>query len=488
MQLGLTHSYAELPAQFHSAATPLAPPAPRLLVWNAALAAELGYDAEALGSIAHELFSGLRLPDDARPIAMAYAGHQFAHFVPSLGDGRAILLGERRDASGVLRDLQLKGAGPTQWSRRGDGLAAIGPMLREYLVSEAMHALGIPTTRSLAVVATGQQVQREEPLPGAVLLRVAASHVRVGTFQFFAARGEVDAVETLLGYCIARHYPELADSATPALDFLGAVAARQAALIADWMSVGFIHGVMNTDNMAISGETIDYGPCAFMDEYSPSTVFSSIDAAGRYRYGNQPAIAQWNLARLAECLLPLIGDDPKIAVERAGTVIEAFPVRYEQEYLARMRRKLGLTTAEDGDGALLAALLDVMRAGHADFTLVLRYLANAIEPGGETALRALFRDGTVVDAWLADWHARLGREPQAAAGRRSAMLGANPAYIPRNHRVEAALDAATESGDMQPFLELLELLRTPCDAHPGFEDYRRPPLPQERVLMTFCGT
>lgn len=488
MRLDLLHTYAGLPAKFYTAEKPAVPPSPRLLAWNAPLATELGFDPEALAPVAHEIFSGLSLPEDARPISMAYAGHQFGSFVPALGDGRAILLGERRDARGTLRDLQLKGSGPTRWSRRGDGLAAVGPMLREYLVSEAMHALGIPTTRSLAVVATGQKVHREDVLPGAVLLRVAASHVRVGTFEYFAARQDNASVGTLLDYCIARHYPELAESATPALDFLGAVATRQAALIASWMSVGFIHGVMNTDNMAVSGETIDYGPCAFMDEYDPNAVFSSIDRAGRYRYGNQPAIAHWNLARLAECLLPLMDPDEARSVEKATAVLDRFMPQYDAHYLDRMRHKLGLATREESDGALIAGLLAAMRTGHADYTLGFRRLADVIEPAGETALRELFGDAGALDTWLADWRARLAREPQPVAELRAAMLHANPAYIPRNHRVEAALDAATRSGDMELFHALLQLTQQPYDPHPGFEAWQQPPQPEERVLATFCGT
>jgi serine/tyrosine/threonine adenylyltransferase len=488
MRLGLTHSYADLPPAFHTTEVPAVPGAPRLLAWNEALATELGLDAAALQPVAHELLSGRTLPEDARPIAMAYAGHQFAHFVPALGDGRAILLGEKRDANGVLRDLQLKGAGRTRWSRGGDGHAAVGPMLREYLVSEAMHALGIPTTRSLAVVATGDEVLRDTALPGAVLLRVAASHVRVGTFEYFAARGDVGLIDTLLRYCIARHYPEFVASERPALDFLRVVTARQAALIADWMSVGFIHGVMNTDNMAISGETIDYGPCAFMDEYNPDTVFSSIDRRGRYRFANQPAIAQWNLARLAECLLPLIDADPAAAVDAAGAILESFLTEFEAQRLARMRRKLGFTTAEEADARLAADLLEAMRAGNADFTLTFRLLGDSSDTGSEAPLRALFSDTTALDPWLAGWRARLAREPQSIGSRRAAMQRVSPAYIPRNHRLETALDAATHQGDLAPFETLLRLVQQPFDAHAESAEFQLPPQPEERVLHTFCGT
>jgi uncharacterized protein YdiU (UPF0061 family) len=487
MQLGLTHSYAALPAEFHTAERPAVPPEPRLLLWNTALAEELDLDSSVLQPAAHELFSGKTLPFDARPISMAYAGHQYAHFVPALGDGRAILLGERPDRAGALRDIQLKGSGRTRWSRSGDGRAAVGPMLREYLVSEAMHALGIATTRSLAVVATGEQVFREDVLPGAVLTRVAASHVRVGTFEYFAARGNTEALRTLLRYCIERHYPELATSSQPALDFLQAVARRQAGLIADWMSVGFIHGVMNTDNMTVSGETIDYGPCAFMDHYDPRAVFSSIDRHGRYSFGNQPAIAQWNLARLAETLLSLIDVDAERAAEQATAIIEPFIAQFDAEFLARLRRKLGLTLDEEDDAALVGSLLQVMQSAGADFTVTFRALADAMEPGGENILRGQWREPAPLDAWLAAWRARLNREPLPAPRRRAVMLRHNPAYIPRNHRVEAALIAATD-GDLQPALRLLRLLQAPYDEHPDFLEFRLPPRPDERVLQTFCGT
>jgi uncharacterized protein YdiU (UPF0061 family) len=478
MQLGFEHTYAALPPAFHVTATPATPPAPQLLAFNEPLARELRLDPAALRPLAHEIFSGQRLPEDARPIAMAYAGHQFGHFVPALGDGRALLLGELRDVHGVLRDVQLKGSGRTVWSRSGDGLAAVGPMLREYLVSEAMHALGIPTTRSLAVVATGTRVLREQPLPGAILTRVAASHVRVGTFQYFAARSDIDSLRMLLDYCIARHYPQVADSEDKALAFLAAVAARQARLIAQWCSVGFIHGVMNTDNMAISGETIDYGPCAFMDHYDPATVFSSIDHRGRYSFGNQPTIAQWNLARLAECLLPLVPGEPADVVERATEVINSFMDQFDHELVALMRRKLGLRTAEEGDTVLGSSLLRALHAARLDFTQALRALADAIESGGEPSL----------SEWLAGWRTRLAKEPMPVAERRAAMLQANPAFIPRNHRVEAALSAASDRGDMEPFNTLLALVQQPFDEHPGFEAWRLPPEDHERVAATFCGT
>jgi uncharacterized protein YdiU (UPF0061 family) len=487
MQLGLEHHYAQLPGDFFTAAVPATAPSPGLFVWNDVLAEELGLDA-TLQHAAHKLFSGKELPADARPIAMAYAGHQFAHFVPSLGDGRAILLGELRNGAGELRDVQLKGAGRTPWSRGGDGRAALGPMLREYLISEAMHAFGIPTTRSLAVVTTGEKILRADALPGAVLTRIASSHVRVGTFEYFAARGNHAAVRTLLHYCIDRHYPELRQSDTPAVDFLRAVAARQASLIAGWMSVGFIHGVMNTDNMAISGETIDYGPCAFMDHYHANTVFSSIDSRGRYAYGNQPAIAQWNLARLAETLVPLIHDDVPQAIAAATAIIKPFIDQFDAQYRARLRRKLGLATEQPGDTDLANALLTAMQLGSADFTLAFRYLADAGNGAGEQPFLQQFREPAAAIRWLDRWRQRLTLETASAAERHQAMLATNPAVIPRNHRVEAALSAASDNNDAVPFLTLLKLVQQPFTSQPEFAACMKPPSEDERVLATFCGT
>jgi serine/tyrosine/threonine adenylyltransferase len=487
MHLGLEHHYAQLPSEFFTDAVPATVATPQLFAWNEALAKELGL-AATVRDAAHELFSGAQLPADARPIAMAYAGHQFAHFVPSLGDGRAMLLGELRNTAGELRDVHLKGAGRTSWSRSGDGLAALGPMLREFIISEAMDALGIPTTRSLAVITTGQQVFREDVLPGAILTRIASSHIRVGTFQYFAARGNHDAVRTLLNLCIDRHYPELKQSAEPALDFLRAVAARQAGLIAQWMSVGFIHGVMNTDNMAVSGETIDYGPCAFMDHYDPNTVFSSIDHRGRYAYANQPVAAQWNLARLAETLIPLIHADQSQAIADATAVIEPFIDQVDSLLLARMCRKLGLATTQPDDSTLIAALLSVMQHGHADFTLTLRHLAAAQTSDGEELFLQQFREPAAVTHWLSQWRQRLLQESLPATGRHQAMLAVNPAFIPRNHRVEAALNAASDRGDPEPFHTLLRLVQKPFDAHPEFAAFMAPPADSERVLQTFCGT
>jgi uncharacterized protein YdiU (UPF0061 family) len=375
MRLGFQHSYLRLAEPIlcaESAPTPVAHP--RLVVFNMTLAGRRSRIAAGLfiEREAAAMFSGNQLPEDANPIAMAYAGHQFGGFVPRLGDGRAILIGELKGRDGTLRDIQLKGAGLTPFSRGGDGRAAVGPMLREYLISEAMHALGVPTTRSLAVVTTGEQVYRDRALPGAVLTRVAASHIRVGTFQYFAAQGDRDALQVLLQYVIARHYPALRDADSPALAVLQAVTQRQVALIADWMLLGFIHGVMNTDNVAISGETIDYGPCAFMDEYDPKTVFSSIDQNGRYAYANQPVIARWNLARFAETLLPLIDANMDTAVSLVTDIVEPFITQVDARFLEGMRRKIGLSSAMDGDAELIGDLLTTMQHSHADFTLTFR--------------------------------------------------------------------------------------------------------------------
>src|SRR6201991_3789489 len=372
------HTYASLPENFFARVAPTPVISPRLIKLNRPLAVHLGLDPELLSSPeGAEILAGKRIPEGADPIAMAYAGHQFGHFVPQLGDGRAILLGEVIDADGVRRDIQLKGSGPTPFSRRGDGRAALGPVLREYVVSEAMAALGVPTTRSLAAVVTGESVMRETMLPGAVLTRVASSHIRVGTFQFFASRGDTDGVKKLADHVIARHYPDIGMAERPYHELLERVVARQAELVARWLLVGFIHGVMNTDNTSISGETIDYGPCAFMDDYNPGQVFSSIDEMGRYAYGNQPRIALWNLTRLAECLLPLFSDDQDKAIEQAQFALGEFAEKFAAAYQAGLRAKVGLFTKADGDDALEQDLLDAMTKNQADFTLTFRRLADA---------------------------------------------------------------------------------------------------------------
>jgi serine/tyrosine/threonine adenylyltransferase len=467
---------------------------PRLIKFNGDLATELGLEWRSLGDSAlARIFSGNAVPGGADPVATAYAGHQFGQFVPRLGDGRAILLGEVIDRCGVRRDIQLKGSGRTPYSRGGDGRAALGPVLREYLVSEAMHALGIEGTRALAAVTTGESVVREGRLPGAVVTRVAKSHVRVGTFEYFAARGDQAALRRLADYVIDRHYPELKPADRPYLELLRAVCQRQAALVASWMHVGFIHGVMNTDNTSVSGETIDYGPCAFMDAYDPATVFSSIDSMGRYAYANQPRAAQWNLARFAETLLLLIDADPGRAVEAAGPVVEQFSAAFEERWLSGMRAKLGLGTAEPDDAALIRAWLDLLHRNQCDFTLTFRRLCDAADPrdapdASDTSLRSSFAQPDDYDIWAGAWHTRLAREPSPAGGRAAAMRRVNPAFIPRNHRVEAMIAAAVEHGNFAPFEELLEVLSGPYESQPRFEAYQRPPRPEERVLQTFCGT
>ena len=477
----LEHSYAQLPGLFHVMVPPTPVVAPHLVVLNRPLATSLGLGADALASEkGAAIFAGNRLPPGAAPLAQAYAGHQYGHFTV-LGDGRAILLGEQITPRGERFDIQLKGPGPTPFSRRGDGRAALGPMLREYIVSEAMHALGIPTTRSLAVATTGETVYRDAALPGAVLTRVAASHIRVGTFEWAAARGDASAVRALVDHTLQRHYPALVKAENPASALLDAVIERQAALIARWMLVGFVHGVMNTDNMAVSGETIDYGPCAFMDAYDPATVFSSIDNRGRYAYGNQPAIAQWNLTRLAETLIPLLHSEEAPAIELAKAALGRFAQSYQHHWLAGMRRKLGLFTEEPEDAALAESLLRWMQQTRADFTHTFAGLAPVLP--ADDARRA--------DETFRKWHehglARLGRQPQSSAQSDELQRAHNPAFIPRNHLVEAAL-AAAERNDLGPMERLLEVLATPYDRTRHAPDYCQPAPDNGTDYQTFCGT
>ena len=474
------HSYACLPERFYARLAPTAVRRPRLVQFNSSLAEELGLDAQEWdGETGVAVLAGNDLPAWAQPLAMAYAGHQFGHFSPQLGDGRAILLGEIIDRHGQRRDLHLKGAGRTPFSRGGDGRAALGPMLREYIISEAMQALGIPTTRALAVVTTGEPVVRETMLPGAVLARVAASHLRVGTFEYFAARGDMDAVRTVADYAIERHYPALQARPPPYLAFLEAVCEAQARLLARWMQVGFIHGVMNTDNMTISGETIDYGPCAFLDAYDPATVLSAIDSHGRYAYGNQPRIAQWNLARLAEVLLPLLDAQRDKAMTLATNTITQFPARFEHYWHEGMRRKLGLLRAEPDDVSLMHDLLALMREHTADYTNTFRQLCAVAD--GDAAPAGY-------ETWTGRWLARLARESHARQAAATLMRAHNPAVIPRNHRVEAALNAAVQREDFAPMATLLTVLSTPFTVKPAHAEYSTPPAPSERVYQTFCGT
>ncbi len=496
---------------------PATVPAPHLLFFNRALAIELGLDADALaGDAGAALFGGNALPEGAEPLAQAYAGHQFGGFSPQLGDGRALLLGEVIDTLGRRRDIAFKGSGRTPYSRGGDGKAAVGPMLREVLIGEAMHAMGIPSTRALAVAATGEVVYRELTLPGAVLTRVAASHLRVGTFQYFAAKGEIDTLRRVAKHAIARHDPALLGSSDGPLGLLRAVGQRQARLIAQWMNVGFIHGVMNTDNMTISGETIDYGPCAFMEAFDPQTVFSSIDHGGRYAYGNQPHIARWNLARLAEALLPLMADaqdeaSVKQAIAQVTDVIDAFPLWFEQALLEGQRRKLGLLSADaaddEADRQLASDWLALLHAEKVDFTLAWRYLGEAAaapaedasSPAADTALRALFAGNPQApDAWLARWRQRCADEDDALSAaslrtagdaRSKAMLAVNPIIIPRNHLVEEALAAATQQQDLVPFERLLMALQKPFEMSAEHLRYAEPaPAATTACYQTFCGT
>jgi uncharacterized protein YdiU (UPF0061 family) len=490
--LGLSHSYSTLPDRFYARVLPSSVAKPRLIKYNHELAAELGPEFAALSDDeAASIFAGNAVPETANPISMAYAGHQFGNFVPQLGDGRAILLGEAVDINGVRRDIQLKGAGRTPYSRGGDGRAAIGPVIREYLVSEAMHAIGIPTTRALAAVMTGDAVYRETPLPGAVLTRVAASHIRVGTFQFFAARGDTEGLKTLADYVIDRLYPELKESGNPYLALLNAASTRQATLIARWLHIGFIHGVMNTDNSAISGETIDFGPCAFMEAYNPVTVFSSIDRGGRYAYQNQPGIAQWNMARLAETLLPLIDADQDRAVELANEAVVAFADTFNVSWLSGMRRKIGLRLEEEGDKALIDAFLNVLLVNRADFTLAFRRLADAAEgPENESQFFEVMNDDRMAAVeWMESWRARLAREAMSGDARARAMRAVNPIYIPRNHLIEEAIQAAQRGADFGPFEKLSAVLSQPFTERAEVDvRYTRPAEPDERVTQTFCGT
>ena len=483
------NSYARLPDRFFARLPPTPVASPRLVKLNEELALHLGLEPRALSTAEGvEMLAGNRVPRTGEPLAMAYAGHQFGKFVPQLGDGRAILLGEVIDCDGVRRDIQLKGSGPTPFSRLGDGRAALGPVLREYIVSESMASLGIPTTRALAAVTTGETVWRETPLPGAVLTRVASSHIRIGTFQFFAARGDVDAIRHLADHVIARHYPEAVHTPNRYSTLLDLVISRQAELIAKWLNVGFIHGVMNTDNMSIAGETIDYGPCAFMDTYHPATVYSSIDSVGRYAYGNQPRIAKWNLARLAECLLPLLATNEDAAVKHAQDAIATFAKRFQEAYAAGLGRKLGLLQPRPDDLCLAQDLLECMARTSADFTVTFRSLCDvaANVEGDGCGLSNGF--DTAFDHWLSRWRHRLAEEGGNADERRKVMRAANPAFIPRNHLVEEAITAAVNGGDLSSFERLLTVVSKPFADQPAFARYADPPRPDQVVQQTFCGT
>ena len=497
------NTYARLPEHFYARLAPTPVAAPQLVKVNVELARSLGLDPNALTSTEGvDILAGNRVADGSEPIALAYAGHQFGYFMPQLGDGRAILLGEVMGRDGVRYDIQLKGSGPTPFSRRGDGRAVLGPVLREYIVSEAMAALGVPTTRSLAAVTTGERVLRETLLPGAIFTRVAASHLRVGTFQFFAARGDIEGLRTLANYAIARHYPQAAHAANPFRALFDAVISRQAHLVAQWMLIGFIHGVMNTDNTSISGETIDYGPCAFMEAYDPATVFSAIDENGRYAYANQPRIALWNLTRLAEAMLPLLEQESashktssqesriqEEAVTSANDALAAFDPQFQAARLAGLCRKLGFYTERDEDLGLAEDLLERMAANGADFTLTFRRLCDAAAGvEGDIGVRELFVVPRAYDEWAAQWRQRLAEESISPDARAAAMRKANPAFIPRNHLVEEALNAAMWKQDFHPFEQLLDAVSRPYDDRPNLDRYTTPARPEECVRQTFCGT
>jgi uncharacterized protein YdiU (UPF0061 family) len=489
------NTYARLPERFYARVSPARVRDPRIVKVNLALADALGVDGAVLESAeGAEVLAGNAIPEGAEPIALAYAGHQFGSFVRQLGDGRAILLGEVVGKDGVRRDIQLKGAGRTPFSRQGDGRAALGPVLREYVVSEAMGALGIPTTRALAAVTTGEVVARDRLEPGAVFARVAASHIRVGTFEYFAARGDNDALATLASYALARHYPDAAGSGNDAIALLERAIDAQASLVAHWLGVGFIHGVMNTDNTSIAGETIDYGPCAFVDEYDPGKKFSSIDSGGRYAFANQPRIALWNLTRLAEALLPLFADDELEAARRAKGRLERFPAAFEAAHFAILRAKLGLGVlehedVEEEDRAIAGELLERLASNKADYTLFFRRLcASAQDVGADVEAAALFANQGAFFGWAERWRARLAREKVDPGARAAAMRRVNPAHIPRNHRVEEMIRAAVAHGDYAPFEALLDAVTRPYDDRADFARFAEPPKPEERVLETFCGT
>lgn len=471
--MNLEHSYADLPDKFHASVEPNIAPAPSMLAWNKDLAAELGLDTVARDDAERaQIFSGVSRPAGVQPVALVYAGHQFGHFSPQLGDGRAVLLGEVVTDAGSRYDIQLKGSGRTPYSRGGDGKSWLGPVLREYIASEAMYRLGIPTTRALAAVATGEMVYREYARPGAVFTRVASSHLRVGTFEFFAARRDTEALRTLADYAIDRHYPEAKNSDAPYVEFYRGVAERQAQLVAGWMAVGFIHGVMNTDNVAISGETLDYGPAAYMDEFRFTKVFSSIDRQGRYAYANQMPIAQWNLARLAESLLML--SDARSDFEE---ILSEFPARYEKHYLARMRPKLGLQDEDDSDAGLISEWLNYLQDKELDYTLSFRELATRIDA----------TDAAHFGDFEARWRQRVSNQAIESADASALMNSVNPIFIPRNHRIEQAIKEAV-AGDLTVFNDLNTVLAQPFLEQAEFAKYAEPPLPHERVTQTFCGT
>ena len=494
IHLAFKNRYLALGEGFYERINPTPVDKPALIKFNYELAAELGLSGDLDEHVLADVFSGNLVLDACEPLAMAYAGHQFGHFNPQLGDGRAIYLGELGAEEGLLLDIQLKGSGQTGYSRNGDGRAALGPVLREYLVSEAMHQLHVPTTRALAAVTTGEAVARERLLPGGVITRAASSFIRVGSFEYFAMQEDVESIKALADYVIERNYPEVREADNPYLALFEAVVLRQASLIAQWMQLGFIHGVMNTDNMSIAGETIDYGPCAFMDYYNHSQVYSSIDHQGRYAYSNQPNIGIWNLSRLAETLLPLFADDTEVAVSLAQDILEKYVHRYGNVWLAGFRAKCGLTAVAgvkpEADKELVESLLNTMAENQADFTLTFYYLSqlNSELDEKESAIRDLFINRDAMDDWLTRWRQRLLLESMTDSERQTSMQTVNPVYIPRNHQIEAVIRAAEDQNDFSLFHQLHEVLQNPFQYQQGKDAYMLPPEPDEVVKQTFCGT
>ena len=475
------NTYIHLPKAFYTELSPVPVRQPEMVIFNAPLAANMGLDFSGISTdVKAALFSGNIMPEGSEPLAQAYAGHQFGHFT-MLGDGRAIVWGEHITPSGQRLDIQFKGSGPTPYSRGADGRAVLGPMLREYIISEAMHALNIPTTRSLAVVTNGEKVYRETGLPGAILTRIASSHIRVGTFEYAALQQDKGIIQTLVDYTIDRHYPWIKEEQNKTLSLLKAIIEKQADLITHWMRVGFIHGVMNTDNMTLSGETIDYGPCAFMDAYDPGTVFSSIDHMGRYAYANQPDIAQWNLARLAETMLPLLDDEIEKAADTIEEVVNGFGALYKDKWLSMMRAKLGLFGARAEDESLITDLLDWMQRAGADYTNTFRHLTEEKPPQDKSYNDRAFKE------WYTRWQVQLAKNTKPLKSSLSLMRANNPAVIPRNQKVEQVLDAAT-NGDLKPLKDLLTALQEPYNNRSNLEPYQSPPKKEERVYQTFCGT
>ncbi|OUX09749.1 MAG: hypothetical protein CBE02_01060 [Gammaproteobacteria bacterium TMED242] len=488
LNFSFEHSFVDNLGDLYEKCRPESVSSPSMLFFNYQLAEELNLDPLQLNSDEGlQIFSGNKVPKGSIQIAQAYAGHQFGHYNPIMGDGRAILLGEVIDANKRRRDIQLKGSGQTPFSRRGDGKSALGPVLREYLISESMHALGIPTSRSLAAVKTGENVLREDIMPGGILTRVAASHIRIGTFEFASKLQDKNAIKKLADYSINRHFPETADVENPYLAFFAAVCNEQASLVAKWMSIGFVHGVMNTDNMTISGETIDYGPCAFMDIYNPSTVFSSIDVNGRYAYGNQPGILTWNLTRLAEALLPLINENKDESIRLLTEVLQLIKPVYTNYWLNIMRSKIGLSKEEQNDIELIISFLEIMEEEKVDFTIAFRLLAKSLV-GDSKSIKKLFNNSRRLDGWMMVWHERLSQEGIDDEKIAFSMNKINPVYIPRNHKVEEALKAAVSDNNLEPFTILYSILQSPYDEVNGLESFTRPPSESDIPYRTFCGT